>query len=195
MDRYAAFPSVPVLETPRLVLRGLTLDDAPWYLRHFSTPEIVSGQGYAAPVDLAAAEAELRRFVLDLFAVRAGFRWGIATRDDPALIGSAGLYRWVDTPTPQAELGYDLDPSAWGRGYMHEALGAILGLAFGRMGLERVEAFVLATNDRSQRVLERLGFLREALLPEHGEDEHGVLRDELRFGIARGAWHRRGGRP
>lgn len=188
MDRFADFPTVPELESARLVLRGLTPDDVPWYLRHFSQPEIVSGQGYAAPADLAAAEAELRRFVLDLFDARAGFRWGIATRDDPELIGSAGLYRWVDTPASQAEVGYDLAPSAWGRGYMHEALGAILDFAFGRMGLERVEALVLATNDRSQRVLERLGFLREALLPEHGEDEHGVMRDEYRFGLARDAW-------
>jgi ribosomal-protein-alanine N-acetyltransferase len=192
MDRFAAFPAFPELATERLILRELTAADAGWYLRHFSRPEIVSGQGYPPPADLAAAEAELRRFVLDLFAARAGFRWGIATRDHPALIGSAGLYRWVDAPLRQAELGYDLDPAAWGRGYMREALGAILEFAFGPMRLERVEAFVLATNERSQRVLDRLGFQRVALLPDHGEDEHGALRDEWLFGLSRDGWSRRG---
>lgn len=192
MDRSAAFPAFPELTTERLILRELTAADAGWYLRHFSRPEIVSGQGYPPPADLAAAEAELRTFVLDLFRARKGFRWGIATRDDPELIGSAGLYKWVDGPLRQAELGYDLDPAAWGRGYMREALGAILDFAFGPMRLERVEAFVLASNERSQRVLDRLGFQRVALLPDHGEDEHGRLRDEWHFGLRHDEWSRSG---
>lgn len=188
MDRFAAFPSFPELATARLILRELTAADAGWYLGHFSHPEIVAGQGYPPPDDLAAAEAELRRFVLDLFVGRQGFRWGIARREDPALIGSAGLYRWVDAPVTQAELGYDLEPAAWGHGYMHEALGAILDFAFGPMELERVEAFVLASNERSGRVLDRLGFRRVALLPAHGDDEHGIRRDEWLFGLSRDAW-------
>jgi ribosomal-protein-alanine N-acetyltransferase len=193
MDRFAAFPTFPELTTERLILRELTAADAGWYLEHFSRPEIVSGQGYPPPADLAAAAAELRTFVLDLFATRHGFRWGIATRDEPVLIGSAGLYKWIDAPHRQAELGYDLDPPAWGRGYMGEALGAILGFAFGPMELERVEAFVLASNERSQRVLDRLGFRRDALLPIHGEDEHGALTDEWLFSLARDAWAGPGG--
>lgn len=184
MDRFVAFPAFPELATERLVLRELTAADVDWYLQHFSRPEIVIGQGYPAPADRAAAEAELRTFVLDLFRARNGFRWGIGTRDDPALIGSAGLYKWVEEPLRQAELGYDLEPAAWGRGYMREALGAILAFAFGPMQLERVEAFVLTSNERSQRVLDRLGFRRVALLPDHGEDEHGTLRDEWLFGLS-----------
>jgi ribosomal-protein-alanine N-acetyltransferase len=192
MGRFAAFPVFPELATERLVLRELTAADVDWYLRHFSRPEIVIGQGYPPPADRAAAEAELRTFVLDLFAARNGFRWGIATRDDPALIGSAGLYKWVDSPLRQAELGYDLEPASWGRGYMREAVGAILDLAFGPMRLERVEAFVLTSNERSQRVLDRLGFRRVALLPDRGEDEHGTLRDEWLFGLSRDDWAGRG---
>ena len=188
MDRFAAFPVFPELTTERLVLRGVTVADADWYLRHFSRPEIVLGQGYPPPADRAAAEAELRTFVLDLFGARNGFRWGIATRDDPSLIGSAGLYKWVDAPLRQAELGYDLEPAAWGRGFMREALEAILDFAFGPMRLERVEAFVLTSNERSQRVLDRLGFRRVALLPDHGEDEHGTLRDEWLFGLSHDDW-------
>jgi len=47
-----------------------------------------------------------------------------------------------------------------------------------------VEAFVLTDNDRSARTLERVGFVREALLEAHGTDEHGDLRDEYRFALA-----------
>ncbi len=75
---------------------------------------------------------------------------------------------------------------------MHEALLAILEFAFGRMMLEQVVALVLASNERSGRVLDRLGFVREALLPAHGSDEHGALRDEWRFVLLAEDWARRG---
>jgi len=186
-DRFAAFPTFPELETPRLRLREITADDAGWYLAHFSRPEIVRGQGFPPPADLGAARGELRAYVLDLFARRAGFRWGIALRGRQDLIGSLGFYRWLDTPRPQAEIGYDLDPEWWGRGIMTEALGAVLDFGFGRMCLQRVEALVMTDNERSCRLLERLGFAREATLVAHGEDEHGQPCDEHRYALERPA--------
>ena len=177
-ERAAAFPRFPELQTPRLWLREVTLADAEWYLEHFSRPEVVRGQGFAAPADIAVATDELCWYFVDLFAERSGFRWGITLRDRRDLIGSIGFYKWVDA---QAEVGYDLDPAWWGKGIMTEALTAALDFAFGPMQLQRVEALVLVTNDRSARVLERAGFTREALLPLHGHDERGVLCDELIF--------------
>ena len=83
-------------------------------------------------------------------------------RVSSVVIGSAGFYRWVEEPRPQAELGYDLAPTFWVDGLMTEALAAIVGYGFGPMGLTRIEATVLTDNDRSVRTLERLGFVREA---------------------------------
>ena len=180
-QRAAAFPRFPELQTPRLALREVTVADAGWYLEHFSRPEVVRGQGFPAPADLATASEELRTYFVDLFAERAGFRWGITLRERRDLIGSVGFFKWVDAPVRQAELGYDLDPAWWGKGIMSEALAAVLDFAFGPMQLQRVEAFVLVTNERSARVLDRAGFVREALLPRHGHDEHGGLCDELLF--------------
>lgn len=184
-DRFVRFPEFPELETPRLYLREITADDVAWYLAHFSRPEIIRGQGFAAPADLEAAGGELRTYVLDLFALRAGFRWGVAFPGRHELIGSAGFYKWLDEPLPQAEIGYDLDPEWWGQGLMSEALRAILAFGFERMGLARVEAYVMTDNEPSCRLLERLGFVREAFLPRHGEDEHGQPCDEFRYALAR----------
>jgi ribosomal-protein-alanine N-acetyltransferase len=186
-DRVHRFPAFPELETRRLSLREITADDLSWYHAHFSRPEIVRGQGFAAPADPEAAARELRLYVLDLFALRAGFRWGIALRGSRELIGSVGYYRWLDEPRPQAEIGYDLAPEWWGRGLMSEALEAVLAFGFQRMELARVEAYVMADNERSSRLLERLGFDREELLAGHGEDEHGQPCDELRYALARPA--------
>jgi RimJ/RimL family protein N-acetyltransferase len=186
-DRFYRFPAFPELETRRLSLREITADDLAWYHAHFSRPEIVRGQGFAAPGDPEAAARELQLYVLDLFALRAGFRWGITLRGGRELIGSVGYYRWLDEPRPQAEIGYDLAPEWWGQGLMSEALGTVLDFGFERMQLARVEAYVMADNVRSCRLLERLGFDREAFLPRHGEDEHGRPCDEIRYALARPA--------
>ena len=184
-DRVRLVPAFPELETERLRLRAIDASEAAWYLAHFSRPEIVHGTGFPAPDGIAGARAELERYITGLFARREGIRWGLTLRGDPTLIGSAGLYRWLDAPVRQAELGYDLVPEWWGRGLMSEALRAIVGYAFGTLGLERIEALVLARNARSCATLERVGFTRDALLAAHGDDEDGVLRDEIRYVLRR----------
>jgi ribosomal-protein-alanine N-acetyltransferase len=180
-ERHRLVPAFPVLRTPRLELRELTVADAPWYLAHFSSPEIVHGTGFPAPVGIAGALDEMDRYVTGLFERREGIRWGLVPAGTGTLVGTAGIFRWTDGPEPDAELGYDLAPEWWGRGLMSEALAAIVGYAFGTLGLVRLEALVLDGNDRSCRTLERAGFRHLALLPAHGEDEHGLPRDEHRY--------------
>ena len=186
-DRFALVPVFPALETDRLILRELTVADAPWYLAHFSRPEIVIGSGLPAPADIDAAREELDRFVINLFARRTGLRWGLVMRGEHELIGSAGLYAWRDQPEPTAELGYDLAPEYWGRGLMTEAIDAIVGYAFDTLGIARLEATVIVGNERSCRTLERSGFHHEGVLAAHGEDEHGRLVDEHLYVRRRGA--------
>ena len=180
-ERHRLVPAFPVLRTPRLELRELTVDDAPWYLAHFSDPEVVRGTGFPAQEGIAGALEEMDRYVTGLFERREGIRWGLVLAGTDTLVGTAGIFRWADEPEPGAEIGYDLAPEWWGRGLMAEALAAITAYAFGTLGLARLEAFVLDGNDRSCRTLERAGFRHTGLLPAHGEDEHGVLRDEHRY--------------
>ena len=78
-------------------------------------------------------------------------------------IGTCLLFRY-DEGSARAELGYALARSHWGAGYMREALHALIGHAFGAMGLRRLEAEVDPANASSTRLLERLGFVREGLL-------------------------------
>ena len=180
-ERQRQVPAFPVLRTPRLELRELTVADAPWYLAHFSDPEIVHGTGFPAQDGIAGALDEMDTYVIGLFERREGIRWGLVLAGTETLVGTAGIFRWADGPEPAAEIGYDLAPAWWGRGLMAEALVAIVDYAFGMLGLVRLEAWVLDGNDRSCRTLERTGFRHTGLLPAHGEDEHGVLRDEHRY--------------
>jgi ribosomal-protein-alanine N-acetyltransferase len=197
----------PELETARLRLREIAEGDLEWFMRHFSIPEICHGQGFPPPADLTEARQQLAQYVVDLYAKGEGLRWGIelkgastgsvgsvgahpaaahpAASDD--LIGSAGLYHW-DREVRSAEAGYDLDPSYWGHGIMTEAMRAILAYGFEVMGLNRIQLLAMPRNGRSLALAERLGFVREGVLRDHGHDESGALVDDVMFSMLRVEW-------
>ncbi len=189
VDRYALFREFPVLRTKRLLLRELTLDDVEWYLRHFSEPEIVKGDACAGPDGFEGAEKELQQYVIDLFARREGFRWGLQIKDGAQLIGSAGFYKWQPHQPHRAEMGYDLDPDYWGRGLMTEALIRIIDFGFRSMRLGRIEVIIAPRNRRSIRLARRLGFAREGLLREHSLDEQGMPADDAMFSLLKREWN------
>lgn len=77
-----------------------------------------------------------------------------------------------------ASLGFWIDHELEGRGLCSEALVAVVAYAFGPLDLERLEAAVMPDNARSQRVLERLGFVREGVARGY-LPAFGVRRDHL----------------
>ncbi|HYM39443.1 MAG TPA: GNAT family protein [Thermoplasmata archaeon] len=169
MDRSAAPPRspFPALETARLVLREITLDDTAFWLRHFSDPEIVEMTAFEPPADREAAKGELLRYAVHPFEQGTGIRWGMALRGSPELIGTLGYHGWVREGGDRARMGYDLAREHRGRGLMSEAMRAVLAHGFDRMRLNRVEALIDPTNGPSIRLVERLGFRREGVLREN----------------------------
>jgi [ribosomal protein S5]-alanine N-acetyltransferase len=93
-------------------------------------------------------------------------RYGIILPDSDVPIGGIGLHN-IDLRNRRCEVGYDLSPAHWGTGVMTRAPLPVLAWAFGEGGFNRIEATVMQGNDPSERVLERLGFKREALLREY----------------------------
>jgi ribosomal-protein-alanine N-acetyltransferase len=83
-------------------------------------------------------------------------------RDDPGrLVGTANLSNIIRGAFHACHLGYTLDASLQGRGLMHEALTALLAHGFHSLRLHRIQANYVPTNERSGRVLRRLGFAVE----------------------------------
>jgi ribosomal-protein-alanine N-acetyltransferase len=115
-------------------------------------------------------------------------KWGLAQRSDDALIGTVTLYN-ICFDNRRAEMGYALGRAHWGNGFMHEALQALLGYAFGVLDLHRIEADVDPRNGASIRTLERLGFQREGYLRERWQ-VGGEIQDALFYGLLRPEWKR-----
>jgi ribosomal-protein-alanine N-acetyltransferase len=188
LDREKEFPSFPVLETDRLVLREITMADLDWYMAHFTRPEMVEGDGVFGPQSKEAAEKQLGEYIVDLFRNRDGFRWGVSLRGRPELIGSVGLFKWARPWGHMAELGYDLQREHWGKGVMSEAVRPVIEFGFRRMRLTRIEALAFASNARSVRLLERFGFKREGILRSRGISHDGITSDDVIYSLLRSDW-------
>lgn len=83
------------------------------------------------------------------------------------MIGAANLSQISRGILQACFLGYDLDSEQQGRGYMNEALGAVVEYAFTTLKLHRIMANHLPENKKSARVLERLGFSIEGLAKDY----------------------------
>ena len=86
-----------------------------------------------------------------------------AILDEERIAGTATLSRVIHGPLQSANLGYWVAERANGRGLATKAVGALIPIAFGELGLHRLEAGTLTDNLASQRVLEKNGFERIGL--------------------------------
>jgi RimJ/RimL family protein N-acetyltransferase len=87
----------------------------------------------------------------------------VAAADDEELLGSISLMR-IDWHHRRGEVGYWLGARARGAGHGTRAVRLICGWGFEKLGLERIELLAAIENPASQRVAERSGFAREAVL-------------------------------
>jgi [ribosomal protein S5]-alanine N-acetyltransferase len=88
----------------------------------------------------------------------------VFTADESQIIGSLGLTRITRGVRFDCSLSYAIRQSQEGSGLMSEAVRAAIQYAFADLGLHRIEAAHSADNDRSRRLLERLGFERVGLI-------------------------------
>ncbi|AMC34278.1 GNAT family N-acetyltransferase [Janthinobacterium sp. B9-8] len=177
------------LQTSRLLLRPLQESDAAALLAIFSDEKVM--QYWSTPLwdSIDIAHALIAR---DLKAMAEGtyIRLGIERAEDHALIGNCTLFD-LNQQSRRAEIGYGMAYSAWGKGYMHEALSALLDFGFSELKLNRVEADIDPRNLASAKSLERLGFSREGYLRERWIVD-GVVSDTALYGLLFSDWKTRG---
>jgi RimJ/RimL family protein N-acetyltransferase len=148
------------LQTQRLVMERPRPADASEIFRSYaSDPEVTRYLGWPthrSVVDTRAflelSDAEWQRWSVGPYLVRAGA--------GGELLGCTGLH--LETPL-RAATGYVFARGAWGKGFATETVQAIVGVA-GTLGLRRVHAFMHPEHLASQRVLDKCGFTREAVL-------------------------------
>lgn len=157
----------PTLDTERLRLREIVMDDAPDLLTMHGDAQAMKWFGIDPMTELAEAQALVDTFVEGRTHANPSTRWGIQFKNRQSLVGNIGLFKW-NRDWKSCSLGFALAPAGWGQGLMHEALAAILAWGFAQMQLNRVEATVHPDNQACLKLLKRLGFEEEGRLREAG---------------------------
>jgi RimJ/RimL family protein N-acetyltransferase len=174
------------IETERLLLREFRAGDESHIHEYASDPEVVRLMIWGPNTP------EMTRAFLE-GALNAQERWprpgvelAIERKEDHRLIGSIGL-RIKDEANRSADIGYVLNRSCWGRGYMTEAARAILDAAFRDLHLHRVWATCDPRNHASYRVMEKIGMRREALFCKNAFEKN-EWRDSYLYAILAEEW-------
>jgi len=149
-----------ILETPRLVLRELTLDDLEFVAGMLAHPEVM--HFWPRPYTREEAAEWIRRHQ-ERYA-RDGFGYWLALdKAGGHPIGQAGLLRQELNGVVETGIGYILRRPFWGKGYATEAAVGCRDHAFEKLGKLRVTATVRPENLPSRRVAERIGLKFERM--------------------------------
>jgi [ribosomal protein S5]-alanine N-acetyltransferase len=183
---------LPLLETPRLVLRIPTPEDAAAlaaYVRlnreHLAPWEPARRDSYYSVDDCRARLAH----GLDEALAGRGLPFALIERDagSEAIVGRV-IFNCIErSPFHAARLGYSLDHRFEGRGLMTEALQASIRHCFDALNLHRIMANHVPENRRSARLLERLGFVAEGYAREYLEIG-GQWRDHVLTALTNERW-------
>ncbi|MCI4063067.1 GNAT family N-acetyltransferase [Micromonospora sp. R77] len=178
-----------LLETARLRLRRFTTADVDHLVELDSDPEVMRFLTGGQPTPQATVrEEQLPRLLAGYDRHPALGRWAALDRATGDFLGWFALDPSDDGG--EAELGYRLRRSAWGRGLATEGSRALVRYAFAVVGVRRVWAQTMAVNSRSRSVMVRVGLRHVRTLhlvfddpipgTEHGEVEYELRREDWR---------------
>ena len=157
--------TAPTLQTERLILRSLTLEDAQ-DVQHLAGERDVASTVIRIPhpYEDGMAEAWIRS-CYDTFEKEEGLHFAITLRMERNLIGVIGLE--LDQESENSELGYWIGKPYWNLGYATEAAKAVVAYGFEVLKLNRIHAYFFKRNAASGRVLEKIGMQYEGCLRQH----------------------------
>jgi RimJ/RimL family protein N-acetyltransferase len=173
--------------TARLLLREFTADDWPAVLAYQSDPRYLRYYPWTGRTETEVKDF-IQMFLEDQQAAMPRRRWQLAITlpGDGRLIGNCGL-RLDAGGARSGNIGYELDPRAWGHGYATEAARSMLAFGFEEINLHRVWSWCIADNAASARVLEKLGMRQEGRQREN-EWFKGRWWDTLLYGMLEHEW-------
>lgn len=159
-----------VLETDRLILRCVSLEDAEFVLGLLNEPSWLRFIGDKGVRTLEDARAYILKGPVDMYS-RLGFGlYLVELREEGLPIGMCGLIK-RDT-LKDVDIGFAFLPGYWGKGYAYEAAAAVMTYGEKVLGLNRIVAITSLDNDRSAKLLEKLGLrFEEKLKLAPGSDE------------------------
>jgi len=178
------------LETERLLIRQFQDSDLEPFLAYRNDPDVARYQGWSIPYPRRRG-IEFLDFMITAFpAVQAEwFQAALELKSTGEMIGDVGFIVKKDDGR-QAYVGYSLARAHWRSGYAYEAVARLLVYLFDELNLRRVVAECDVENTASWKLLEKLGFRREAHLIENILFK-GAYGSEFHYAILEREWRER----
>ena len=159
------FKNFPEFESGRLLFRKIILDDAKEIFLIRSNDDVMKFMDVPRHYSVSDSE-KLIRSIENSYKNETGINWAIIQKQSNVFLGYIGFIRMASEHC-RAEIGYALKPDYWSKGYMYEAIDMLAKFGFEEMKLHSIEANVNPMNERSKKVLERVGFKKEAYFREN----------------------------
>ena len=156
------FDPFPVLETERLLLRKLSIEDIIAMFDLRTNDEVMRYIGRPRPKD----EGDIKEMINKMNETSMRIQWGISLKEKDEIIGTLGYHR-IEKEHYRAEVGYLLHPDHWKTGIMSEALNKIIDYGFNKMNLHSIEAIINPENMASRNLLLKTGFIKEGYFKEN----------------------------
>ena len=182
------FARLPVIETPRLTLRKMTMRDTSDMYRYCRDKEVARHVLWEAHTSILETRAYIR---YNLYQYRSGepASWCIVLRETGRVVGTIG-YMSYSEDNSTVEVGYSLAREQWGQGLMTEALQAVIDETFRVLKVHRIEAMHISDNPASGRVMQKCGMTHEGRM--RGKICcKGTFRDVEMWGILNTDWTQR----
>lgn len=170
------------LSTNRLVLRAFTMEDLADFYEYCKDPDTGIHAGWKPHESMEESRDILHHFIEEREV------WAICEKQSGKVIGSIGLHR--DSKRRRnfnqcRMMGYVLSKAYWGQGLMTEAAKEVLRHAFEDLKLEMVTISHFSYNQRSARVIQKLGFHREGVLRKAFLRYDGSLLDDVGYSMTK----------
>jgi RimJ/RimL family protein N-acetyltransferase len=173
-----------VLQTERLRLRGWVEADRAPFAALNADPVVM--EHFPAPLSRAESDAFVDR-ILARFAADGWGLWAAERTDDGAFIGYIGMaVPGFDADfMPCVEIGWRLAREHWGNGYAPEGAREVVRFAFEDLGLAELVSFTSVGNDRSRRVMEKIGMRLEREFDHPSLPEGHPIRPHVLYTLRR----------
>lgn len=159
------YRTVPALETERLLLRKLMMEDAEDLFKYASEPSVSRFMPWGVHKTIDDSKGFLAS-ILEAYERQQKLTWAIQLKQTGKMIGTIDYVSWQPKRS-KAEIAYTLSYEYWGQGLMKEAADGLLAFGFKEMGLNKIEAPIMLENTQSRRLAEKLGMKLEGVARDH----------------------------
>ncbi len=176
------FLGTPTLETDRLILRRIILEDAESIFDHWLSDERVMDNLIKGAHKSLSETIERVKEVVSNYDSQEFCYWGMELKENGKLIGAIDLFNF-DQLTENCEVGYLMGYQWWNKGYGTEALKTVIEFGFRDMNIHKISAAHNTDNPASGRIMEKVGMEHEGTIKHMIRNAKNHYKDCAVYGL------------